>query len=49
MDLIWRSEKIIKFGVARKKLIWRGFKLAIFAILRQLHQIFSAPKFIGIR
>ena len=40
MDLIWRSEKIIKFGAARKKL-----NLAIFAILLKLRQIFSAPKF----
>ena len=32
-----------------KKLIWRGFNLAIFVILRQLRQIFSAPKFIQIR
>ena len=39
MDLIWRSEKIIKFGA---DLIGNG------AILRQLCQIFSAPKFIRI-
>ena len=38
MDLIWRSERKIKFGA---DLIW-----AIFAILRQFRQIFSAPKFI---
>lgn len=49
MDLIWRSEKIIKFGAdfiwhsEKKKLIWRGFNLANFAILRLLHQILSAP------
>ena len=50
MDLIWRSEKIIKFGAPREKnYIWRGFNLAIFAILHQLRQIFSAPKFIRIR
>ena len=39
MDLIWCSKKIIKFG----------FNLAIFAILRQLRQIFSESKFIGKR
>ena len=36
MDLIWRSEKIIKFGAARRKL-----NLEIFAILRQLRQNLS--------
>ena len=39
MDLIWRSDKIIKFGA----------DLAIFAILRQLRQILSTTKFIRIR
>ena len=52
MDLILCSEKIIKFGAdliwcSEKK--WHGFNLAIFAILRQLRQIFSVPKFIWIR
>ena len=37
MDFIWHSEK-------KKNL--RGFNLAIFAILRQLRQVFSVPKFI---
>ena len=30
-------------------LIWRGFNLAISGKLRQLRQIFSAPKFVRIR
>ena len=48
MNLIWCSEKIMKFG---SDLIWRSEKKnkAIFAILRHLCQIFSALKFIPIR
>ena len=38
--LIWRNWK---------KKIWRGFNLAISGKLRQLRQIFSAPKLVQLR
>ena len=44
--LIWCG-----FNLAQpeKNLIWRGFNLEISGKLRQLRQIFSAPKFVRIR
>ena len=48
---IWKKFFRHGFNLAQREnyWIWRGFNLAIFAILRQLRQIFSLPKFIRIR